>query len=355
MTVRALLLALDFPPRDGGISRLLHSWSADTANVEWFVITRSSGAPGPRLRRSNIRSLLSDLIAGVRWVRAGDQRVVLAGHPYLAALAVLVAIPAGADSASLAFGSELLARGRANRLALRALRRVDTVVAISHHSADSVKRLGVASGRIRVVTPLLAPPWLAASPPRRNPAMRLHLIALTRLTEGYKNIELLLRACAVLKPTGILERLTIIGTGPRLGALREKADQLGVADIVQFVGFVPDDAIANRFAEAHVGLFPSRFSPAEHGVEGFGLAIHEMAAAGIPVLVGNAGGAVDAADHAWAHLLDPDDVWSWVKAIEGFYNDEPRRFTLGTQALGWARAIDPTGSAEEFAQAMIAS
>ncbi|CAB4887298.1 unannotated protein [freshwater metagenome] len=355
MGTRALLIALDYPPVGGGISRLLESWCVDTAGVEWLVVTTSPGATRSGLRRTTPIRFTGDLIAGVRWLRQADRRIVVAGHPYVTAAAVAAAVPARASSAALAYGGEMTARSWKPRLALRAMRSADAVIAISQHCAELVEQLGVRRDRIRIVTPRLTPPWLAETVSHRGPADGLRLVAITRLNEGYKNLELLIRLCAVLKPLGVIDELTIIGDGPRLEALRDKALQLGVGDTARLPGFVPDSALADVLARAHVGLFPSRDSVAEQGVEGFGLAIHELAAAGLPVLVGRAGGAVDAAIEPWARLLDPDDLWSWVSAIEDLYSREDMRRELGQAALSWARATTPHASADEFSAALLDS
>lgn len=352
MGSRALLLALDYPPCGGGISRLLESWCVDTPDVEWFVITRSKGPSSERLRRATLRSVLFDVIAGVRWLRGGGDRIVVAGHPYVSIAAAALAVPARANSAAVAYGGEMTARSWKPRVALRGMRGVHRVIAISEHCAGLIEQLHVPRGRICVVTPRLAPPWIAEKASLRDGNRGLRLVAITRLNEGYKNLELLIRLCAVLQPIGIVDRLTIVGTGPRLDALRRKAEQLDVGTTVVLPGFVSDAALAELLTTAHIGLFPSRDSIAEQGVEGFGLVVHELAAAGLPVLVGRAGGAVDAAVEPWAQLLDPDDLWSWVAAIEHLYSHEDMRRELGNAALSWARATDPTGSAVAFAAAL---
>jgi phosphatidylinositol alpha-1,6-mannosyltransferase len=173
------------------------------------------------------------------------------------------------------------------------------------------------------------------------------------LTEGYKNLEMLMRLCAVLHPIGAVERLTIIGGGPRLAALREKVATLGLSDVVHLPGHLPENAVREELATAHVGLFPSRSSMAEGGFEGFGLAVHELAAAGLPVLVGAAAGAIEASHRPWARQLDPDDLWAWVEAVESMYANENQRRAMGAAALSWANAIDPLDSTRRFAGALL--
>src|SRR5438132_14075782 len=119
MAVRGLLLALDYPPAPGGIARLLDGWIVDTEHIEWMVLTTTSGASSERVVRTDLRKLpKTALFTGRAWLRRADKRVVVAGHPYLSGLAIVLAKGSGARSASIAYGRELVPRRLRNRLAL---------------------------------------------------------------------------------------------------------------------------------------------------------------------------------------------------------------------------------------------
>jgi glycosyltransferase involved in cell wall biosynthesis len=132
-----------------------------------------------------------------------------------------------------------------------------------------------------------------------------------------------------------------------------KVASLGLDDLVDLVGHISDAEIPGVLACSHVGLFASRQSLAERGFEGFGLVVHELAAAGLPVLVGDAAGAPDAALEPWARLVDPDDLWAWVEAVEDFFANEERRLALGDSALRWAAAIGANDPAQNFARRLL--
>lgn len=354
MAARGLLLALDYPPARGGIARLLDAWTVDTDVMEWRVITTTPGPRSERVSRASLRSMF--LVAakgGARWCRRAEESVVVAGHPYLSGLAVAAAGVMRVRSGCAAYGRELVPHDPKHRLALSPLAAIGSVVAISDHSAALALHAGARRSRVSVVRPRLRPPWLASAAPHRPPTRGLRLVTLSRLSEGYKNLELLLRLAAVLHPLGVVDRLTIIGGGPRQGALQEKAVALGVGDVVDFAGHLADEEIGRLLSDCDVGLFASRDSIAERGFEGFGLVVHELAAAGLPVLVGAAAGALDSAVSPWARLLDPDDLWSWVEAIEELYADEAARLRMGEAALDWVLAADPVESAREFARALL--
>ena len=354
MTARGLVLALDYPPTPGGIARSL-GWIVDTPEIEWLVLTSSHG-PGSRgvLRADLSRMPLLAARAGVGWLRRSQDRVVVAAHPYLSGLAVATATVSGARSACIAHGQELVPRRLRHRLALAPMLAADVVVAHSRCSADALSRIGVRRSRIAVVHPRLRPPWLARAPAPRAPGTPLRLVALTQLNDGYKNLELLFQLCALLHPLGVVERLTVIGGGPRLPALRTKAASLGLGDTVHLTGHLAEADVSAILTASHLGLFPSRNSLlAEGGFEGFGLAVHELAAAGLPVLVGAVAGALDAAEGSWARPLDPDDLWAWVRAAEEIHADEAQRLAMATAALSWASAIDPLDTTSRFVSALL--
>jgi glycosyltransferase involved in cell wall biosynthesis len=353
MAARGLLLALDYPPASGGIARLLDAWTVETDAMEWRVITTTPGPRSESVSRTSLRSMLLVAAKEAQWCRQAEERVVVAGHPYLSGLAVAAASVMRARSGCAVYGQELVPRDARHRLALAPLAAIGSVVAISDHSASLAVHAGARRSRMSVVRPRLRPPWLASAAPHRPPARGLRLVTLSRLSEGYKNLELLLRLVAVLRTMGVVDRLTIIGGGPRQRVLQEKAIALGVDDVVDLAGHLPDEEIGRRLGDCDVGLFASRDSIAERGFEGFGLVVHELAAAGLPVLVGAAAGAFDAAVAPWGRLLDPDDLWCWVEAVEELYADESARLGMGEAALDWMVAEDPVESAREFARAIL--
>jgi glycosyltransferase involved in cell wall biosynthesis len=122
---------------------------------------------------------------------------------------------------------------------------------------------------------------------------------------------------------------------------------------VDLPGHLPPREVGIILSSSHVGVLASRDSMAERVFEGFGLVVHELAGAGLPVLVGAAGGTIEALHEPWGRKLDPDDLWAWVEAIEQLYGDEDRRREMGTAALAWASSIDELGSAREFARVLL--
>ena len=93
-----------------------------------------------------------------------------------------------------------------------------------------------------------------------------------------KGFDVALKAFARVADKGT--KLAILGEGPERAALTALATSLGVAERVQFVGYVPD--IMPWLAQARVFLLSSYY-------EGYGAVIVEALAAGRPVVSTNCG------------------------------------------------------------------
>jgi glycosyltransferase involved in cell wall biosynthesis len=118
-----------------------------------------------------------------------------------------------------------------------------------------------------------------------------------------KRLEVAIEALARLRATFPGARLELIGQGPARHELRRRAESLGVAEAVRFAGAVDEREKLAALRAADVFVAPS-------ALEGFGLAVAEAMAVGLPVVAaraaalvetlgdGEAGVLVDAGDEA---------------------------------------------------------
>ena len=118
----------------------------------------------------------------------------------------------------------------------------------------------------------------------------LRLFSVSRV-EGNKRIDWMLRALASLEHADvplsqrINWRLDVAGRGSQLQAMRALANQLGLAERVQFHGFVSDDHLEQLYADADLFLMPA--------VQGYGIPAIESLQRGIPVLLHRDSGVSD--------------------------------------------------------------
>jgi len=98
----------------------------------------------------------------------------------------------------------------------------------------------------------------------------------------HKRVGVLLDAIALLHAEGLPVTCRVIGDGPEATALRDKARVLGIAGAVEFRCDVTEQKdVYGLLKAARVGVFPS-------AREGFGVAVLEALACGIPVITTSA-------------------------------------------------------------------
>jgi glycosyltransferase involved in cell wall biosynthesis len=119
---------------------------------------------------------------------------------------------------------------------------------------------------------------------RRRPeiAREKELIFVGRLVSD-KGADVLLRALGLLSAKA-RPRLTIVGGGPEDAALRSLAGELGVAEQVEFAGWLQGEALAERLNAHRVLVVPSRLP------EPFGIVAVEGLACGCTAVGSRAGG-----------------------------------------------------------------
>lgn len=143
-----------------------------------------------------------------------------------------------------------------------------------------------------------------------------------------KGLSTLLEAIALLPATLGTTRLLLVGDGPDRGRLEALATRSGIADRIEFTGFVEDPAPLRR--QMDLFAFPSLH-------EGIPLALLEAMAVGIPCVAAAVGGIpeVDGGERA-LRLVETHSPSDWASAIAEFLGDPEGCRALGMR--GRARA-----------------
>ena len=111
----------------------------------------------------------------------------------------------------------------------------------------------------------------------------------------YKGYQTVFRALQSLPDTLKKDVFYIIaGDGPDKRFLEEECKLLGIADIVQFVGFVSETDLPLFYNALDLFILCTEEVPEGRKVEGFGLVFLEAQSCGIPVIGTRAGGIPDA-------------------------------------------------------------
>lgn len=342
---RVLLVAHDFPPRKGGMetvaARLAGALAADGLHVSVATVARvgipelpgvavhpvftALPGPAPIDLRGDLPALVEllhrDRPDGVHLCHAGLAAWV---EPIRAVWPCRVTVHLhGNDWLSpwvAAHPPEAAAPGRA-----AGLRAADLVVAVSTFSAGLARAAGVAEDRLAVVHNGVDLPATVGGGGEG-------ILTVSRLARR-KGHATVIDALAALP--GVRYRFT--GRDDALLAeLRARAAARGVADRLDAVGFVPDEALAALFASARVFvLVPDDRDP--NDVEGFGVALLEAAAAGLPVVASRAGGVPEAVeDGVTGILVPPGDPAATAAAVRRLLGDPALAAAMG--AAGRARA-----------------
>jgi glycosyltransferase involved in cell wall biosynthesis len=137
-------------------------------------------------------------------------------------------------------------------------------------------------------------------------------------------LDILLRAFALLQersPGRAL--LRIAGDGPEKKKLQNLAARLGVARQVEWLGAIPNYAVADLYRSLDVVVVPSR-------QESFGVTAVEGSACGCPIIASSVGGLPEVViDGKTGLLIPPEDVQELCLAMEFMINHPEERRLMG--------------------------
>jgi glycosyltransferase involved in cell wall biosynthesis len=161
--------------------------------------------------------------------------------------------------------------------------------------------------------------------PPRSPSARLRIVSVARLVP-HKRVADGIRALGQLLSRGVDAEYRIVSDGPERANLEALRGELRLEDRVQFLGFLPRAAVIAELMASDVLLHPSE-------AEGFGIAVIEGMAAGLPVVVAESGGVKDIVEHGnFGYLYEPGDIEAIVGYISQLAKEPARRQLFGRVA-----------------------
>ncbi len=153
------------------------------------------------------------------------------------------------------------------------------------------QHLAVDPGEIELHPPGVDDAFFQPGTAGQDPTLRLLTVARLSRYNPRKNVDGVLQALSQVSPE-IPWRYTVVGGGDDLPRLRALARELAIEDRVAFRGRVDKAELLSCYADADLFILAARASGKD--VEGFGIVYLEAAAAGVPALASQAGGATDA-------------------------------------------------------------
>ncbi len=359
-----LMISNDFPPVSGGQSRYLYDlWSCLPSEDVVVMAPAMEGAAAIdagldcrvvrvplRLEGGHFSKIFkAQQIFAATWkfCRRNSVRAIHCGQMFSTGFAgYLCRLLLGIPYCVYAYGADLLEfDGRIGwgQILRRILHGADKVVAISKFTRQCLVDNGVDAQRIQLVYPSIDPARFTATIDREEVRAaygwsgKQVVLSLGRLVErkGQDTVIRALRSVAEQIPT---VHYAIGGSGPHRQALEELAQSEGLAERVEFLGFVTEAELGRCYAAADLFSMVSREIGAGE-VEGFGIVYLEANAAGTAVLAGRSGGVEDAvADGESGLLVDPEDPDAVTEAIVHLLRDDALRRQLGAQ--GQARVCE---------------
>ena len=154
-----------------------------------------------------------------------------------------------------------------------------------------------------------------------------------------KNQQMMYRAFAGFLQKGYDARLVMLGKGEEEANLKSLAEELGIADRIDYAGYV--NHVEHYLKNADVFLLSSHY-------EALPLAVLEAMAAGLPVISTDVGGIRDIVTDNGL-LISADDVNAMTQAMERLYLEPATRHRMADAAVRNVQAYDVSNTATGYA------
>jgi glycosyltransferase involved in cell wall biosynthesis len=193
------------------------------------------------------------------------------------------------------------------------LRRAARIRVILGRTADDITAAGI-KAPITVLPIFVDIAKFGMIPRTKHPRWKIALLSVGRF-EKEKHFEVSIRALAAARKAGHDVGLTLVGEGSLQQHYYRFAQRLRVADRVEMVGW--QHSLTEYYSTADIVIVPSYY-------EGYGLAIVEALAAGIPVMSTDVGVAREAGAMVFNAREIPHALVRWIE-------NGPRKGALATQ------------------------
>jgi glycosyltransferase involved in cell wall biosynthesis len=321
----------------------------------WHVALHSldSSFPSPtpaalRAARATFASIADGRVVIIDGLALPGLDRLLADEAKRLALVALVHHPVALET-----GLDPIQAERYGALERSALGYVQRVITTSQWTARTLAAEGVPIAQLRVVEPGVDRRKTRGSSDPKNatipgaPPDLLNLLCVGTFTPR-KGHAVLLEALNEIRDRHW--HLTCAGSllrdAPTVAAIQHLIERLSLRKRVSLLGDLDREALERQYARADVFVLPSY-------LEGYGMALAEAVAFGLPVVSTTAGAIPETVPAKAAILVAPGDSRALAKALGSLIDDPARRATLAANARA-ARASLPTWAtaAAKFASAL---
>lgn len=347
---RIMILSWEYPPRTvGGLARHVHDLScalASSGNEVHVITCPVTGRGVYNLERGvHVHRIHSDRLTAenfMEWVRQlndsmadmADKLVnnfgnfdLVHAHDWLVGTAaekicnqhglpLIATIHATEHGRNRGLYTEL--QRHIHSLEYKLAQQATLVIGCSRYMGQEISRLfNQPSNKIKIIPNGVEPENITAgleNSPSHIEDRDKNIVFIGRLVPE-KGVQILIEALPLIQQAAGPARLIIAGKGPYKTELVNLAHRVGVAEQVDFIGFVDDQKRNRILNEAAVTVFPSLYEP-------FGIVALEAMAAGVPVVVSDTGGLHDVIEHGVdGYRTPPGDTYMLANYIVELINN----------------------------------
>jgi phosphatidylinositol alpha-1,6-mannosyltransferase len=355
---RTLVITNDFPPRPGGIQtfgyEIVRRFDPESVTVltsNWEGAAGFDAAQDFKIVRANTQTLVpsKSTLSMAREIVVAENitRVLFGAAAPLGLLASPLRKLGVTNIVGMTQGHETgWAMTPGTRQALRKIgNNTDYLTYISEYTHKKIaKALSPdAAARMRRIVPGVnvtefSPGNLSSGNQLRTElgwTDRPVIVCVSRLM-ARKGQDELIRALPKIHQTAPNASLIIVGDGPYRKDLERLVKKLGLESFVHLTGKVSQTELSKWYAAGDIFAMPCRTRMGGWDVEGLGIVFLEGSATGLPVIVGDSGGAVDAViDSETGYLVDGTNTAEIADRIAYLFANPDVAKKMGEAGRNW--------------------
>jgi len=355
---RTLVITNDFPPRPGGIQtfcyEMVRRFDPESVTVlasSWEGAAVFDAAQDFKIVRAQTQTLLpsKSTLSMAREIVVSENitRVLFGAAAPLGLLAAPLRKLGVKHIVGMTQGHETgWAMTPGTRQALRKIGQdADHLTYITEYTHGKiVKALSPqAAARMRQVSPGVDINEFAPANAMAGEQLRANLgwldrpviVCVSRLMPR-KGQDELVRALPKIQESTPGASLIIVGEGPHRKEIERLVSKSGLEEFVHLTGKVSQSELSKWYAAGDVFAMPCRTRLGGWDVEGLGIVFLEASATGLPVVVGDSGGAVDAViDGETGYLVDGRNTNEIARRISFLLNNPQVAKSMGDAGRNW--------------------
>ena len=355
---RTLVITNDFPPRPGGIQtfgyEIVRRFDPESVTVltsNWEGAAEFDAAQDFKIVRANTQTLVpsKSTLSMAREIVVAENitRVLFGAAAPLGLLAAPLRKLGVTNIVGMTQGHETgWAMTPGTRQALRKIGNdTDYLTYISEYTHKKIAKAlsPSAAARMRRIVPGVdstefSPDNLSSGNQLRTELGwidRPVIVCVSRLM-ARKGQDELIRALPMIQQTVANASLIIVGDGPYRKDLERLVKKLGLENFVHLTGKVSKTELSKWYAAGDIFAMPCRTRMGGWDVEGLGIVFLEGSATGLPVIVGDSGGAVDAViDGETGFLVDGTNTAEIADRIAYFFANPDVAKNMGEAGRNW--------------------